>query len=101
MDFWRMSGIVSKILFYALGILLIYWLLLKITGHSPTSDQILIMVFSFGLTAIWGIVVVLFKIVGELRELRGEFRQFTKSTESEFSHVNKELNRISVRLDRQ
>lgn len=91
MDFLRVSGIVSKILFYALGILLIYWLLLKITGHSPTSDQILIMVFSFGLTAIWGIVVVLFKIVGELRELRGEFRQFMKHTDAELARINTKL----------
>jgi hypothetical protein len=93
MNFWRISGIASKILFYALGILLIYWLLLKITGHSPTSDQITTIVLSFLLTAMAGLGLVVFRMMGELREMRGEFRQFAKHAETEFNRINTKLDR--------
>jgi PTH2 family peptidyl-tRNA hydrolase len=63
-DFLRISGIASKMLFYALGILLIYWLLLKITGRSPTSDRIITIVLPFVLTAMAGIGLVIFRMMG-------------------------------------
>jgi hypothetical protein len=70
--------ILAKLLSLGLGALVVYWLVLKITGHSPTTDQV---VFSY-LTLIVTLVVamggVLFKIVGEVRELKGAFLQHVK-----------------------
>lgn len=86
-------NVFMKLLIYGLGILVIYWLLLKITGHSPTGDQIMI-VF---LTLLSGLVMwsirLIFKSSGELHELRGEFRQFAKHAEAEFARINAKLDR--------
>jgi len=36
---------VFKIIIWVFGIILIYWLLLKITGHSPTSETVFMSAF--------------------------------------------------------
>ncbi len=81
----RIAILIAKIASYCLGLLLIYWLLLKISGHSPTSDQIILAYLGALTTSIFAIVGVLIKIVGDVRELKGEFKQFVKSYDSQFA----------------
>ena len=35
-------GILSKIVFWILSAIVIYWIILKLTDHSPTYDQVII-----------------------------------------------------------
>jgi hypothetical protein len=75
----------SKLVSFVLGIIVIYWLLLKITGHSPTTDQVVLSYLTLITTLVVAMVGVLFKVVGELRELRGEFRQHVKYCDERMS----------------
>ena len=43
---------ISKMLAWILSIIAIYWLLLKLTGHSPTTDQLSLMVQGITLTVL-------------------------------------------------
>lgn len=93
MNFLRAVLIGSKLLAYVLGVWVIYWLLLKITGHSPTADQILMSYLALMTTLIVAIGGVLFKLVGDVRELKGAFLQHVK-------HSDATLARIERRLDK-
>ncbi len=82
----RMFMIVWKLSTYAFGLLVIYWLLLKLIGHSPTSDQILVSYLALMTTLIIAIGGVLFKLVGDVRELKGAFLQHVKYCDERLSN---------------
>jgi len=93
MSILRFMSIISKLLAYCLGLLVIYWLFLKVTGHSPASDQVILAYLGALTTGIMAIVGVLIKMSGDVRELRGEFRQFMKHVDTELAHINTKLDR--------
>ena len=93
MSFLRAVTFIAKLASMCVGMLLIYWLLLKVTGHSPTSDQIIITGFGALATCLLAIAGVLLRIVGELRELKGQFVQHVK-------HCDADIARIHQRMDK-
>lgn len=89
--------LVWKLITYGLGILVIYWLILKLTNHSPTLDQIIIAVAGFIVSFLTMVFVMLVKVVGDIRELKGAFVHHVKHTETEFARIAAELTRIHDR----
>ena len=71
---------------WILGVLLIYWILLKLTNHSPTVDQMILV----GVGILGGL---LFKQQYDIGKLDGKFEGLKES-------CNKEFTRINVRLDK-
>ncbi len=57
----------TKIVIWILGSILIYWLILKLTGHSPTMDQLILI--GEGL-----IIGFLFKLQRDIHENRIEIK---------------------------
>ena len=61
--------LICKLLFWFLSIWAIYWLILKVTGHSPTAVEIMIVMQSITLGFLVAIIIFLFKFYGEFRSL--------------------------------
>ncbi len=64
-----------------LGFWTIYWLFLKITGHSPTFDEITLALLT-GMATV--ILTLLVKISGEISELKGKFDMHTRHADKRF-----------------
>ena len=78
--------IVGKVLFVLLALTVIYMLLQKITGHSPTVDQI-----NFALLS--GIITVVVLLYGKVRKLEGEFKHLNKKVDA----IGKDLKEVLLK----
>ncbi len=67
----RIIYIVTVAVAFVLGSITIYWLLLKITGHSPTTDEIMIVLLSF-------IGVGILNITQTMGELKAKMEEHNK-----------------------
>ncbi|MFH0972280.1 MAG: hypothetical protein V1835_07000 [Candidatus Micrarchaeota archaeon] len=77
--------ILAILVFAAAAIMLI----LKLTGHSPTEDQLLI-------TVLAGMGINMFRIEHTL----GEFGEFKRTTNENFKQINYQLRILSQKFDR-
>ncbi|GEM_PF-5397083 len=68
---------------WVLGAITIYWLILKLTGHSPTVIQIMMSIGGF-----MGTVVVYHQ-----RKL-GQLDEFKRNTEKEFERIHHRFDKI-------
>jgi len=74
------SSVFFKIVIWVLGVIVIYWLLLKITGHSPTSETVFIGVFGAIVTLMGIMLSFIINIKGEI----GEIKRFMKESDRRF-----------------
>lgn len=78
---------IPTVLIWVLGIIAIYWIFLKLTNHSPTFEQVGVVIL--------GIVgSLVFKHNGQI----GELKQFKDYSEKEFVRVNTKLDKIDNEL---
>ncbi|MBW2971958.1 hypothetical protein KY359_02880 [Candidatus Woesearchaeota archaeon] len=83
--------ITSKLLMWGLSILATYWIILKLTNHSPTEFQIIILFLSFisgGMIALTGFV---FKIWGEVKSIRSDLRNHARECDRRFYALAKDF----------
>ena len=66
---------IFKVLFVIIAITAIFMLLQKITGHSPTVDQINLVLMS-------GIIMVGVLLYGKITKLEGEFKHLNKKVDA-------------------
>lgn len=83
--------LVTKTVMWVLGIIAIYMLVLKITGHSPTMDTIL--------ATFVGIMVMgmlnLYYHLGEFNSfIKETFPRFEKRVQESFEHVKEDLQEL-------
>jgi len=81
---------IGKVLFIFLALLAIYMLLLKITGHSPTIDQVVLVLFS-------GIITAVVSLYGKITKLEGEFKHLNRKVDaigSDLKEATKSIERI-------
>lgn len=78
------------ILIIILSITVIYMIILKIVGSSPTLDQI-----NLTLTALIGSALI--TIFYKFGRFEGEIREFKKITLNTFSNIKEDLNKIKRR----
>lgn len=87
-----------KLVALVLGTVLIYWLILMITGHSPTMDQAFMTYIGINSTIILTIAGFMFKIqssIGNIKSdlsgLKSEFRQYAKYNDRRVSEIAADL----------
>lgn len=68
------SLILLKIVVWILGMIAVYWLILKITGHSPTSEAVMLIVLSILTTLVSLVISMMFKMNREMGEVRRDMR---------------------------
>ena len=73
-----------RICAWLISILVIWWLILKLTGHSPTTDQITLAFAS-------GIMIYVVRINGKLERLMGEFKMYRKESDRRFFALAKDF----------
>lgn len=78
--------ITSKLLMQVLSILAIYWLLLKLTNHSPTIEEVILVIG--GIVALTGF---LFKIWREIKSIRSDLKNHTKECDRRFYALAKDF----------
>lgn len=71
----RISGLIAKFFAIVLGTLAIYLIYFKLTGHSPTVDEITLTMVSF-------IAVELYATNASLNELKGRFSEHSRKFDS-------------------
>ncbi|MBI5064941.1 hypothetical protein HZA97_01780 [Candidatus Woesearchaeota archaeon] len=98
-------NLVVSILSIVCFLVVIYMILLKLTGHSPTLDEITV-ALSVGI----GIMVInIFYTTGkfsssiehiqeDIKELKLDLKEFKKETSSKFEKINKDLTIIKTKL---
>ena len=81
----RWVTLVSTVIFWILSIIAAYWIILKLTGHSPTSDQIVLVMLGFVTTMTvkqsYGRGGINQKMVDFGRRLSGMARDMRKHTQ--------------------
>lgn len=83
--------IVSKLLTWGLSVLVIYWIILKLTNHSPTIEEV-ILAFVCILAGYMGIMTgFMFKMWGELKSMRSDFRNHTRECDRRFYALAKDF----------
>ena len=76
---------------WILGVILIYWILLKLTNHSPTIDQLTLV----GVGILGGL---LFKQQYDIGKLDGKFESFKDSCNKEFARMDNRIEKVESRL---
>lgn len=74
------SKALFKIIVWVLGAILIYWILLKITGHSPPSETVFMGAFGIIIT----LVTIMFGFVFNISRDIGEIKRFMKESDRRF-----------------
>lgn len=67
--------ILLKVLVWILGIIAVYWLILKIMGHSPTSEAVMLIVLSVLTTLVSMVISMMFKMNREMGEVRRDVKR--------------------------
>lgn len=84
----------NNIIFWALAavsLIIIYFLVLKLIGRSPTALQI---VYSL----VIGLTFFVFKLGVDVGGLKGEFKEFKSNAKESFARVGDEFNEIKMDL---
>lgn len=63
--------ITSKLLMWGLSILAIYWIILKLTNHSPTIEEVILVIVSITITGLFALIAVMVSFIGEMKEFKG------------------------------
>ncbi len=84
MTLLTLIGRIYKIASVLLGILIIYWLFLKISGHSPTIEEVNLGITSILVMTMFGVVMFLVKLNGVVGELNGMLKEHIKSCDRRF-----------------
>jgi amino acid transporter len=84
---------VSKILSWILSIIAIYWILLKLTNHSPTTDQIMLAVLGIIATGIFAIIGILIKMTGDITDIKADLRNHTRECDRRFYTLARDFKR--------
>ena len=85
---FKKLGIAIKFAAMFLGTWSIYWLFLKITGHSPSIDEIILGMVSFNTVCIVSTIKV-------LSELNGRFREHAKNSDRRFYALTEDFKAYS------
>jgi hypothetical protein len=94
-------NIFFRLFVWVMGVIVIYMLILKITSHSPTADQIIIAFLTIIGGLIFGLIGLVFsfnsKLEGKisrldrrLSRLEGQFHEFAKA----FTAMSRDLKRV-------
>jgi hypothetical protein len=78
--------VTSKFLFLMIAALLIYWLVLKLTNHSPTAEQLLIGLQIMTITLLVGLMCKTFMHMGKVE-------QYMKESDRRFYALAKDFKR--------
>jgi len=76
--------ICSKIIFWLLAVIVIYWIILKLTNHSPTMEEIILSVTGIMATVVLGIAGLVIKILIVITEMRTELKHHIKECDRRF-----------------
>ena len=77
----------NNIIFYILAIAIIIMIILKLTNHSPTIEEVLLGFCGIILTTLFAMFYKMMKMQSEISSMKGEFR-------TEFKHLNQKVNTI-------
>lgn len=91
MNLYRISTLITTIISFILGVITIYWLLLKVTGNSPTIDQIILIIVTIGGGA-------LLKLVSDMGEVRGRLDEHIKHSDRRFDDLERKIESVSKDL---
>ncbi|MEK6857621.1 MAG: hypothetical protein AABX39_03460 [Nanoarchaeota archaeon] len=78
---------------WILGVLLIYWILLKLTNHSPTIEQLTLV----GVGILGGL---LFKQQYDIGKLDGKFESFKDNCNKEFARIDNRFDKFEYRFEK-
>ncbi len=76
-----------NVILYLVLIIVIYFLLLKVTGHSPVFEAIMI-------TIVIGLILNSFRYEFVLGKFIGENNEFKKSIRQSFDHIKRDFREI-------
>lgn len=74
------SKALFKIIVWILGVILIYWILLKIMGHSPPSETVFMGAFGIIIT----LMTIMFGFVFNISRDIGEIKRFMMESDRRF-----------------
>ncbi len=87
-----------KIFIWALGLLVIYWIILKLTGHSPTTEAVLMTAISLIGTITIGLVGFCLKMSFEIGKMKSDLH-YTKNMvyvmAKDLKELKKDFNALS------
>ena len=91
-------GRIAAIISFPLGILCIYWLFLKITGHSPSIEEVILMAITGLGTITVAALFLLFRLAGDVGELKGMFIEHAKNSDRRFDTIERKIDMVSQDL---
>ncbi len=83
--------ITSKLLMWGMSILAIYWLILKLTNHSPTVEELILVILGIIGGYLATITVLVFKIWGELKSMKSNLCNHTRECDRRFYALAKDF----------
>lgn len=75
------------------SLLIIYWLVLKLTNHSPAIEQV-----TLGL--LFPLLFLVFKNISDMAKLRSDVRHIEKRFNLELNHTNQKLGRFEIETNK-
>ncbi len=83
--------LVTKTVMWVLGVIAIYMLLLKISGHSPALESILAIIIGIMGTNLLFVNYKMGKMEGKLELIDSRVQESFSHVKEEFAHVRKDL----------
>ena len=80
--------VILNIVVWSLGIFLTYWIILKLTNHSPTLDQINT-----------GILLLVITLIFKQQHSLGTLEEFKRNTTKDFERVHQRMEAFENRMN--
>lgn len=74
-----------------IGVLVIYWVILKITGHSPTFELVVSVIGGVISIALTALIAFMVKLYGEMGEVKVELKYMKKGINHGFRAVKEDI----------
>jgi glucan phosphoethanolaminetransferase (alkaline phosphatase superfamily) len=100
LDRYKILMIISKILFWLLSCLAIYWIILKLTDHSPTVEYVLIAMMSITISGVFGIIIFLFVATGKVNKHMGKVENYIRTSDKRFFALASDFKKYCRSTDR-
>lgn len=96
--FW--VTLTAKVVMWILSVLAIYWIILKLTDHSPASDQVMLTVLSIIASGVFGLIALVIHFLMRFSHLAGKMDRHMHDSDRRFDRIEAKLEKVDERFQK-